>query len=97
MGAQTRIQTSLVDRLAVEVAEEEKEIFCESLPQSLIVEADGKGIDCIAPFKQEEIVLGPRVSVCNFSIGSESKDSALFFYLTQRFVIPTPIIRSTQM
>lgn len=60
-------QVSVAHRCAIEMAESEKQYFSNTLPQSLREEVDNHTHDCVAPFKQEELVLGPKLGSGEFS------------------------------
>lgn len=56
---------SATQAVAIRTAEEKKENFRASLPRSLIQAHDAR--DCVAPFRKDEIVFGPKLGSGEFS------------------------------
>jgi len=75
----TRMQTSTPSELAAEVALVVKENFRQMLPENLLKEYNSR--DCIARFKTDEIMIGPKLGSGEFShvfeIRSFEKDEAI--------------------
>lgn len=62
----------MVDLLAVEAAEETKDVFLSTVPPSLLgrdsyANADEPQHRVVAPFKREELILGPKLGSGEFS------------------------------